>query len=798
MKFLKNIKNVSFQRKELFLSLAITCFVLIIFVIKPRFLNLVELKTYDISLQLRKEHNPNKNIAIVAIDEKSLRDPELGRWPWTRNKLGEIIEELNRAGAKVIALDIVFAEPDKTGAEARRGLERALQKLDSLELEKVQIPEIELNKAVKVLSSIKTRVDFTESELARLSNLINLPRSINEYRDFLKDNIEKSESDDAFANTISRMHNVVLGYYFNEEQIEDRKDDSKSELIESSRIRIVSKTGERPFFKKVPQFKDLIPNIKIISMASQHAGFLNAKPDDDGIYRWGNLISYYNDNFYPSLALKSASIFSDSQIVLHVDDIGVSGVTVGRSYIQTDEGGRVLINFYGGNSTIPESKKIFPYYSATDVLKGNYERDAFRDKIVFIGATAIGIYDIRPTPYDPMFPGVEIQASILSNILNKDNLVKPKWAEIFDIFVIVIIGIILGNFYTGIRAPMLPIFLVIFGIIYYVLNWSVLNFVGVWLYVVYPTLEIMLVTFGVTIFKYLTEEKSRKQIKQAFQHYLSPNLVQEILKEPDKLRLGGEKKNLTVLFSDIRGFTSISEELPPEKVVSILNEYLSPMTDIVFKNDGLLNKYMGDAIMAIFGAPIYTEKHAFHACKTALEMLEELKILNKKWSLENKPILDIGIGINTGFMHVGNMGSNVLFDYTVIGDSVNLASRLEGINKIFGTSVIISDDTYDAVKSYFTCRELDFVRVKGKAKPVKIYELISHSVGERPEWIATYEEGLVLYRQGKFTEALEIFKKVLKIKDNDYPSKLFIERCNLLIKSGTSKTWDGVFDITQK
>lgn len=798
MKFLNNLKKASLQKKELFLSLGITFFVLIIFAIKPKFLNLIELKTYDVSLQLRNESSPNKNIAIVAIDEKSLRDPELGRWPWTRNKIAEIIKELERAGAKVIALDIVFAEPDKTGAEVRRGLERALKQLDSLELGKMQIPEMELNKALKILGSIKTRVDFTESELTKLSNLSNLPRLLNEYRNFLKDNIEKSESDDVFANTISPMNNVVLGYYFNEEQIGEEKGEDKSELIKSSAIRIVNKTGKNPQFRKVPQFMDLIPNIKVISMSSQHAGFLNAKPDDDGIYRWGNLISYYNENFYPSLALKSASIFFDAQIVLHVDDIGLSGVTVGRTYIQTDEEGKVLINFYGGNSMMSKSSKIFPYYSATDVLRRNYKQDAFRDKVVFIGATAIGIYDIRPTPYDPMFPGVEIQATILSNILNRDNLVKPKWAEIFDIFVIIIIGILLGNFYSSIRAPMLPIFLIIFGVIYYILNWSLLNFVGVWLYVLYPTLEIMLVTFGVTIFKYLTEEKGRRQIKQAFQHYLSPNLVQEILKEPDKLQLGGEKKNLTVLFSDIRGFTSISEELPPEKVVSILNEYLTPMTDIVFKNDGLLNKYMGDAIMAIFGAPIYTDKHALQACNTALEMLEELNRLNKKWSQEKKPNLGIGIGINTGLMHVGNMGSNVLFDYTVIGDSVNLASRLEGINKIYGTSVIISEDTFNVVKENFICRELDFVRVKGKAKPVRIYELITRLVSEKPEWIMTYESGLQLYRQGKFTEALEIFRKVLKIKGSDQPSQLFIERCHLLIESGTPEKWDGVFDITQK
>lgn len=798
MNFINNFKKASLEKKELFLSLALTAGILVLLAINPTFFELIELKIYDISLQLRRESKPDSNIAIVAIDEKSLRAPELGRWPWSRGRIAEIIERLNSAGAKVIALDIVFAEPDKTSAEAKRGLEKALQKLELMDLGKTQIPEVELNKAVKILSSLKLRVDFTEEELRRLSNLTEVPRLLNEYREFLKSSIEKSESDDYLARTISRYSNVVLGYYFNEEQVAGDFTESKEELIEASKIKIIGKSGSRINTKSIPEFKDVISNIKVISQASQHSGFLNAKPDKDGIYRWGNLISQYRGNFYPSLALKSASVFYDSQIVLHIDEIGVNGITVGRNYIQTDEAGRILINFYGGNSIYSESEKAFPYYSAIDVINGNFEKDAFKNKVVFIGATAIGIYDIRPTPYDPMFPGVEIQASILSNVMKRDNLIKPGWLIVFDIFVIITMGVILGIFYTGIRAPLLPLFLIVFGTIYYILNWAILSFAGVWLYVVYPTLELITVTFGVTIFKYMTEEKSRKQIKNAFQHYLSPNLVNEILKEPEKLRLGGEKKILTVLFSDIRGFTSISEELPPEKVVSILNEYLTPMTDIVFKNNGLLNKYMGDAIMAIFGAPVYSDKHAIQACNTALDMIDELKKLNMKWSQEGKPTLAIGIGINTGFMHVGNMGSDVLFDYTVVGDSVNLASRLEGINKIYGTSIVISEDTYEIVKDYFSCRELDFVRVKGKVKPVRIYELLDRFGGEKPEWVQIFESALQLYREGKFAQALEFFKKVVTIKGDDQPSQLFLQRCNYLINSGVPDNWDGVIDLKEK
>lgn len=787
------------MKKELILSIIITFVVLLILFVEPKFLKLVELKTYDISLQLRKEKKPSDKIAVVAIDEKSLKAPGLGRWPWSRGRIADIISILNRAGAKVIVLDIVFAEPDKTSAEAKRGLERALEKLNSLNLGASQIPSAELNKAIKVLSSIKTRVDFTEAELAKLNSLLYLLRDIDDYRRFLIDSIERSESDDFLASTISRMNNVVLGYYLNEDTKGDLQEFNKDELISSSRIKIISRSGKEPNFKNVPKFNDIITNIKVISMASEHAGFLNAKPDDDGIYRWGNLISMYNNNLYPSLALKSASIFYDSPIVLHADEMGLNGVSIGRTYIQTDEMGRILINFYGDHSTRPDSEKLFPYFSAIDVINGNFPQNAFRDKVVFIGATAIGIYDIRPTPYDPLYPGVEIQATILSNIINRDNLFRPGWSKIFDVIMIIIIGIILGLLLPGIRAPFLPIFLVIFGSLYYILNWAILNFVGVWLDILYPTLEILLVTFGITIFKYLTEEKSRREIKRAFQHYLSPNLVNEILKEPEKLRLGGEQKELTVLFSDIRGFTSIAEKLQPEIVVNILNEYLTPMTDIVFRNEGLLNKYMGDAIMAIFGAPIYTDKHPVQACTTAIEMILELKELNKRWERANKPKLAIGIGINTGKMHVGNMGSRILFDYTVIGDSVNLASRLEGINKIYGTSIIISEDTYEKVKDYFICRALDFVRVKGKEMPVKIYELID-KIGEEEqgvEWINIYEKALGYYKDGKLSDALEYFKKVITIKE-DKPSRLLIERCEYLIKQGLPGNWDGVYDITQK
>jgi adenylate cyclase len=273
-----------------------------------------------------------------------------------------------------------------------------------------------------------------------------------------------------------------------------------------------------------------------------------------------------------------------------------------------------------------------------------------------------------------------------------------------------------------------------------------------------------------------------------------------MLKDPSKLKLGGDKKDLTVLFSDIRGFTTISEKLTPEDLVHLLNEYLTAMTNLVFKYDGLLDKYMGDAIMAVYGAPLDQPDHAVRACRTALDMMEELKKLQKKWADEGRPAFDIGIGINSGDMVVGNMGSDMRFDYTVMGDMVNLGSRLEGINKEYGTNIVISEYTYAAIKDVLFCRELDSVRVKGKKLPVKIYELLCEKK-DAEKWekaAGLFEEGLSKYKQGLWDEAIAAFRRLLEVRPDDAPAKLYIDRCEELKKNPPEGSWDGVFTMTRK
>jgi adenylate cyclase len=317
---------------------------------------------------------------------------------------------------------------------------------------------------------------------------------------------------------------------------------------------------------------------------------------------------------------------------------------------------------------------------------------------------------------------------------------------------------------------------------------------------IYPVLTMMTIYLGITVYRYVTEEREKKKVRGAFQYYLTASVVNEILKDPTKLKLGGDKKVLTVMFSDIRGFTSISEKLGPEELVHLLNEYLTAMTDMVFKYDGLLDKYIGDAIMAVFGAPLDQPDHALRACRTGIGMMSELRRLRERWAAEGRPDINIGIGINTGDMVVGNMGSQMRFDYTVMGDSVNLASRLEGTNKEYGTNIIISEFTYESVKGDLFCRELDAVRVKGKELPVRIFELLGEmkDAAQWRDFVCRFDTGLAKYRAGLWDDAIAAFQGVLELRPADLPAKLYIDRCESLKKYPPGGEWDGVFTMTKK
>ncbi|MBI5885902.1 MAG: adenylate/guanylate cyclase domain-containing protein, partial [Deltaproteobacteria bacterium] len=454
--------------------------------------------------------------------------------------------------------------------------------------------------------------------------------------------------------------------------------------------------------------------------------------------------------------------------------------------IPVDEQGAFTLNPYGPGGT-------FTTYSAVDVMKGRLAPDALRDKLVFVGVTERAVYDIRPTPVDSYFPGVEIHATVAGNVLQQRYLIHDARVAVFDLalvlalplFLAVIIGLTPRTYVSLASVAGLMTALVLID--YYLFTSR-----GIKPDIVYPALSIALSYLACEAYRNVVVEKKGRYLKKAFSQYVSPDLVAEILKDPDKLKLGGEKRVVSVLFSDIRGFTSISEKLPPDELVKLLNSYLSPMTKIVQEERGLLDKYIGDAIMTIFNAPLNVPDHALRACTVAQRMLHRLAELNAAWEAEGYPRIDIGVGVNTGEVVVGNMGGELRFDYTGIGDTVNLASRLESLNKFYGTHIIVSGFTYELVKDAFVFRELDLVAVKGKAKPVGLYELTSGTEAARAK-ASAFAAALVLYRSRDFAGARAAFAAILETDPNDGPSKLYLKRCDDYIAVPPPLDWNGVY-----
>jgi len=741
--------------------LKITLFVIVIalalFLTDFKFLRLVELKTLDLRIASRGDLKTGGETVIAVIDEKSLS--ELGRWPWPRTTIAQLVRKLKEGGAKAVGFDIVFSEPD-------------------------------INTNLKTIDALSAEMRKSGVADSGVVNLLRRKRAA-------------ADTDAILASAMKETGNVTLGYFFHfARKGSDRelahftaqRIAENARRIENSRYPMVNASSGKPNDAYLPHAFAPEANIPVLSAAGRNSGYFNALPDSDGSNRWSPLVIVFQNNYYSSLAVSLVQAYLDfPNLSLNLEPFGAKSVVIDDIVIPTDESGQLLINYMGPPQT-------FPHYSIADILAGRLPKDTFRDKIVLVGATAIGIYDLRVTPFSSTFPGVEIHANVIDNILHRNFLIHSSVTRFIDLCSILLFGLILGLLIPRLRPipGMIAAFLMIAAFV--AINFFIFFSFNTWLNLIYPLITMATIYLGITIYHYFKEEREKKKIRGAFQYYLTSSVINEMLKDPDKLKLGGDKKDLTVLFSDIRGFTTISEKMTPEELVALLNEYLTTMTNQVFHYDGLLDKYMGDAIMAVFGAPLDQPDHALRACRTALAMMEELHRLQEKWKAEGRPVFDIGIGLNSGDMVVGNMGSEMRFDYTVMGDMVNLGSRLEGTNKEYGTNIIISEFTYEKVKDAMCCRELDGVRVKGKLKPVKIYELLGEKKDEAAfkDLLEGFAKGLALYRGAKWDEAIAAFEDVLALRPNDYPSKMYVERCKNLKENPPPEPWDGVFVMTKK
>lgn len=739
------------------LTFIVTLLVVVLFLIEVPIFDLFELKTYDLRFLSRGRLEPSPEVVLATIDEKSL-DLE-GRWPWPRWKIARLIDILSQDGAKVIGFDIGFLEPDE-------------------------------NSQLSFINELDQKVGARESENKELA-------------EFLKESRLKADNDVILANSIRRSSaKVVLGYFFHtamaggDYRIEEDEIERRLHLLESSEYPQVVYEGETT--PNPPFLKAYAPesNLPILSEAAGFSGYFNMMTDSDGLVRWMPLIIGCGEEIFPPLSILSAWLYLDQpRLVVGVATQGVEGIHMGERFIPTDENGRLLINYLGPART-------FPHYSISDILRGNVAKGTFQGKIVLAGGTALGIHDLRNTPFSPVYPGLEVHSTIIDNVLTQRFLNKPHWTKIYDLLAILVLSMVVGMVLPRVGAIKGLLFTSgLFASHILVAHWLFVSS-SVWLNMVYPLLGLTSVFISLTVYHYLTEERERKKVRNAFSRYVSDTVINEMLKDPKRLKLGGQVKTLTVLFSDLAGFTSHSERLPPEEMINILSEYFGEMTERVFNHEGMLKEYVGDELMAIFGAPLEQSDHAARACEAALEMRERLRSLREEWEKVGRPPLKARTGVNSGPMLVGNLGSRYRFAYGVLGDNVNLGSRLEGLNKAYGTEILIGENTAELIKGGFLLRELDVVRVKGKKLPVRVYELLGNSdaslTEEQRRLLDLYASGLETYRQQRWDEAMSYFEDALGIIPEDGPSRVMVGRCQIYQSSPPPPDWDGVFVMKTK
>ena len=725
--------------------------------VKLNFLDLVEMKALDSKFLARGKIDPGNSVVIVAADEKSMTS--FGQWPWPRKVFADLVTALTEAEVKVIGFDAIFAEEDTFDATC-----------------------------TKIFSDIARGLGKAEDE------------SLKHYVDPL---YGCGANDRRFGDALKKAAPTILGYFFfsSEEEIQNLQRSvylSGEKTIYPSRIPVVMVNQD--LGQVVPKVVGVQTNIPQISAGSHLMGYFNQIPDMDGLYRTVPMVLQFGENYYPSLVLEMLQVILGGNISLYLgtdklleEEGKLAKLTVGEREIPVSDSVKFTVKYYGPGQT-------FKHISAADVINRKVGKKELKDKAVVFGVTTTGIFDMRPTPMESMYPGVEIHATVLENILSEDYLTRPNMLKMIEVLIMLAGGIGLGLMLSRLRLQfaVAGVFAVLIAYIFFDYEFFFLRGLHSRFMLFYGEVFILMMT--ISVYRYFTEEREKGKIRRIFQTYVAKNVVEEVLKDTSKLQLGGQKKFLTVFFSDIRGFTTISEKLTPEKLVHQLNEYLTPMTNIIFKYDGTLDKYMGDAIMAIFGAPLEQTDHAARCCSAALDMMDELRRMRVKWKSQGLPELNIGIGINSGDMIVGNMGSDVKFEYTVIGDNVNLASRLEGTNKEYGTNIVISEFTRKAAGKEFRTRELDLIRVKGKKEPVRIYEVRGKGEPdlEETQFLSDFSRALSLYREKKWDEAAEEFGRIYNLAHGDPPSKRYLERIEIMKQEPPPEDWDGVWVMKTK
>jgi adenylate cyclase len=724
--------------------------------------------------RLRGPRAPSGRVVIVAVDERSVE--EEGLWPWSRAKMAALVDRLAAGGVAAVGFDVIWSEEDELGRRMARvaALVRALR-------DGAQDPEA------------ARRLDDAWAAAAGPSPLAAA-------------DVDPTE---LLADAIERARNVTVGFMFLSE--EDAPVAARAERLAKLRFFRTEPVHVHEGGRLVPagdgallgRFAGVVPPVDEVLSVADSGGFFTVLPDPDGVIRRYRAVASAGGTAFPALGVAVlARVAGRGGVPAPVVPVGARGapetlqqVRVGELVLDVDDLGRVPLNYYG-------RYRDFPTWSATDVLHGRIPPEEMAGRIAVVGTTAAGTWDQRVTPFDDIAPGVITHATFVENVLRGELLERSGVVFVAELVLMLGLSVGLALVFSRVSslaaAPALAVAAGAWGAgaVLALGRFEVVLALGV------PLAQMLSMFLAATTYRFFSEERDKRRARETFSRFLAPAIVDEVLSREGSVRLGGEKRVLTVLFADVRGFTTISEQLDPHVLLELLNEYLTPMTDIIVSgHQGTLDKYMGDAIMAFWGAPGPQPDHALRACRAALAMIDRLGELRARWRAQGLPEVDVGIGINTGPMSVGFVGSEDRFyNYTVLGDAVNLASRLEGANKEYGTRVILGAATFEQVRDAVVARPLDLVRVKGKREPVQIHELLA--LAPAPPALAAFVErfewGLSAYRAQRWDEAIARFREADGLRGGDPASRAWVDRCEAMRREPPGPEWDGVFEMKTK
>lgn len=707
----------------------------------PGPLESLRLRSFDFYQTLKPREVTIRPVVIVDIDEDSLR--AIGQWPWPRTVIAELVTRLQQLGAAAIGFDVIFPEQDRMSPGA---VARSLSQID--EVTRLRLELLPTNDEVMAQAMRGTRVILGQAGVP-----FTLP--------------------DGGATNLPRTGFASMGA------------SPDPHLI---------------------TFDGLLRNLPVLEQAAAGRGVLTIRPERDGIVRRVPLVMKAGGLMVPALTLEMLRVITNSgAILVRTDNAGIRSVAVPGLEVPTDRNGQLWINFS------PHDRGRF--VPAKDILEGKVPPDRIAQRLAVIGASAVGLLDIKATPVDESMPGVEVQAQILENMLTKSLLAYPNYAVGVELIatlvfgaLVVVLAPILGALTLLVLGAGVALALTAGSAYFYTQQ-------GLLFDLTFPLLATFSIYVTLVFINYFREQKDRRRIRSAFGRYLSPALVEQLANSPKKLVLGGETRDMTIMFSDVRGFTTISESFKddPQGLTHLMNRFLTPMTNAIIERKGTIDKYIGDAVMAFWNAPLDDKDHERHACEAALDMLRRVRELNQERELEAKaegvPFLplNIGIGVNTGHCVVGNMGSDLRFDYSVLGDAVNLASRLEGRSKSYGTPIIVGSKTAARLNGEFAAIEIDLITVKGKSEPEYIYALLGGPDMARDDGFRRRRDQLsqvlARYRKRDWNGALETLHLLRHAPDDFGLGEvygLYLARIQSFQETAPPDDWNGVYAFETK